>query len=189
MSFINWFLRHSCGQFYADVDPKFIEEVSKEPEISALFDNIDETLKIVLTDDFKANNIDKELVRQAIKLYGIAHSKYLTMEEGQKQMLEKWEKGLFPRCPRSLCHGGTCLPCGICDELGKNKMKLFCPNCTDIYNYDSICSDFIDGAHFGMKWIHFLIDKYPILTPENPPEKFVPQVYGFQVYLPESSPQ
>lgn len=189
MSFIEWFHSRSCGQFFAHVDPEFIVEASKDQEICKHIDKIEESLKIVLSTDFNPETTDKELVHQATDLYGLAHKKYLTTEEGQKQMIEKKEKSLFPRCPRLLCHGEVCLPCGICDEIGKEKMKLFCPNCTDIYEYDGLCSKDIDGAYFGKKWIHIIIDKYPSLTPENPPEEFIPQVYGFQVYLPESSPK
>ena len=62
---------------------------------------------------------------------------------------------------------------------------MFCPNCTDVYNYDSN----IDGAYFGPDWVHFLMNEpHDDFIPKDLPESYTPHVFGFNVYLPSNAP-
>ena len=41
---------------------------------------------------------------------------------------------------------------------------------------------FIDGACFGNSWVHLFLQKYPEIVPKQNPEKYVPRLFGYQLY-------
>ncbi|KAH0794422.1 Casein kinase II regulatory subunit family protein [Histomonas meleagridis] len=177
------FFSQQKGDFLVDIDTEFIKKEAEE--FRNKISDFDYALKVILSQNLNPDEHDKEMLAQAEILYGLIHQKYLLTEEGQKKMIEKFQNGVFPRCPRSFCHNKSCFPCGISCDIGVDKMKIFCPNCTDFYDYEGV--EDIDGAYFGDKWIHFLVHNHPEITPAEPPEVYVPLVFGFQVYIPTAS--
>lgn len=59
--------------------------------------------------------------------------------------MEKYEQGHFGACPRVFCHSTHVLPCGRADMPGVDTVKLYCPNCGDIYAPPSSKYASVDG--------------------------------------------
>jgi len=58
---------------------------------------------------------------------------------------ERFEQNAFGICPRVFCQGQAVLPCGRVDTPGIDTVKLFCPNCQDIYGPMSTKYQGVDG--------------------------------------------
>lgn len=65
------------------------------------------------------------------------------------KQLEKYEQGDFGLCPRVFCHSTHVLPCGRSDMPGIDTVKLYCPNCGDIYSPPSSKYSQVDGELCG----------------------------------------
>lgn len=63
---------------------------------------------------------------------------------------EKFEQSSFGGCPRVFCHGQPVIPCGRTDTPGLDTVKLFCPNCQDIYGPPSSKYSSVDGESDGV---------------------------------------
>jgi hypothetical protein len=59
--------------------------------------------------------------------------------------VDKYESGIFGSCPRVYCVGCNVVPCGRSDLPGMDTVKLFCPNCNDIYVPPSSRFQGVDG--------------------------------------------
>lgn len=62
--------------------------------------------------------------------------------------LEKYDGGVFGICPRVYCMGTSVVPCGRSDIPGLDTVKLFCPNCNDLYVPPSSRFQGVDGTLF-----------------------------------------
>lgn len=67
----------------------------------------------------------------------------------------------FGVCPRVFCYGQAVLPCGRADTPGLDTVKLFCPNCQDIYSPLSQKYSGVDGAFFGSTFPTLFFQAYP----------------------------
>jgi casein kinase II subunit beta len=119
--------------------------------------------------------------QQTELLYGLLHARYLLTEAGWTRVLAKYRNGDFGRCPRVLCYRTVCLPYGITDELNEHSVKLFCPNCSDVYTVSDPALAKVDGAFFGPSWVTPFLQKYPEIVPSEEPEVYVPRVFGVRV--------
>lgn len=98
-------------------------------------------------------------------LYGLVHQRYILTRAGLTAMVcilfqkglpskpltrrvqvEKYEAGQFGTCPRVLCSSSCVVPCGRSDLPGLDTVKLYCPNCSDIYAPPSSRFQGVDGA-------------------------------------------
>ena len=60
--------------------------------------------------------------------------------------VDKYENGTFGSCPRVFCNGTHVVPCGRSDLPGYDTVKLYCPNCNDIYAPPSSRFQGVDGT-------------------------------------------
>jgi casein kinase II subunit beta len=120
-------------------------------------------------------------------LYGLLHARYLLTAAGQQKMLDKLREDIYPKCPRVLCAGCRCLPYGTSADIGQSNVKGFCPNCQDIYSIADDRFACMDGAFFGPTWVLPFLARYPFLVPPDPPQKYVPRIFGFRVAPPEAT--
>ncbi len=103
------------------------------------------------------------------------------------EQVEKYENGVFGSCPRVYCLGCNVVPCGRSDMPGLDTVKLYCPNCNDIYvppssrfqgvdgkSYLSPCGAVLTvvipcfltkGAFFGTTFPHLFFQTYRELAP------------------------
>lgn len=132
------------------------------------------------------------------------------MSIAEECQVEKYELGHFGACPRVFCHATNVLPCGRSDVPGVDTVKLFCPNCGDIYGPPSSKYQAVDGAFFGTTFAPLFFQTYPellaapfyaspsgsetpvggqVFTNPNPHggqkaalgKVYVPRIYGFKV--------
>jgi casein kinase II subunit beta len=82
---------------------------------------------------------------------------YLDLSRGVDSVciiqVDKYEQGIFGVCPRVYCVGCNVVPCGRSDLPGLDTVKLFCPNCNDIYIPPSSRFQGVDGSVL----IHFVV--------------------------------
>src|ERR1700691_1087862 len=81
---------------------------------------------------------------------GNCMSSYLSRGLGSIRVfkVEKYEASIFGVCPRVYCLGCNVVPCGRSDLPGLDTVKLFCPNCNDIYIPPSSRFQGVDGNIF-----------------------------------------
>jgi len=114
---------------------------------------------------------------------------------------EKYESGVFGICPRVYCVSCNVVPCGRVDIPGNDTVKLYCPNCNDIYvppssrfqGVDGACVSFlyrliynsyILGAFFGTTFPHLFFQTYREWAPA--PFWIVPSFVGGSPLSPRS---
>jgi len=69
------------------------------------------------------------------------------MEAQIATQVDKYEAGIFGLCPRVYCQGTNVVPCGRSDLPGLDTVKLYCPNCHDIYAPPSSRYQGVDGVY------------------------------------------
>ncbi|CEP17796.1 hypothetical protein [Parasitella parasitica] len=117
----------------------------------------------------------------AFMLYGLIHQRYLLTRSGLRLMAERYSSGQFGTCPRYHCNDSPVLPMGQFDETGRERVRLYCPRCLDIYNPPSSIHRCVDGAHFGSTYCNLLFLTYPELVPSPNSHIYQPRIFGFRV--------
>ncbi len=79
--------------------------------------------------------------------------------------IDKYENNAFGTCPRVHCRSTNVVPCGRSDVPGYDTVKLYCPNCNDIYAPPSSRYQGVDGAFFGTTFAHLFFQSYRELAP------------------------
>lgn len=128
----------------------------------------------------------EDIEKSAEVIYGIVHSRFLSTRSGLNAVREKYNAGVYPKCPRVKCREVACLPYGVSEVVGKIGLHFFCPNCCDVYRIreSPFCS--IDGAFFGSSYLHVFLNKYPDIKAHGPIQVYVPKIYGFKVLKEDS---
>jgi len=117
-------------------------------------------------------------------LYGLFHQRYILTRGGLQSMVEKYEAGQFGTCPRVYCVASHVVPCGRSDLPGIDTVKLYCPNCHDIYTPPSSRFQGVDGAFFGTTFAHLFFQTYrelapaPYMSPNTPSTSNSPAISG-----------
>lgn len=107
------------------------------------------------------NEISDTIIREAFRLYGLIHSRYIISPNGLSRMYQKYSLGHFGQCHRLLCNGANLLPVSYGDRHLRSQVILFCPNCEDLYVPDMQIDSLIDGTFFGASFPHILLLTYP----------------------------
>lgn len=157
LTWISWFCSLAGHQYFAEVSEEFIEDEFNLTGLNFLVPFYREALEMILDiepqDSLKIPDIS--IVESSAELlYGLIHQRYIITRQGMQQMVEKFEQGHFGICPRIFCNSQFTLPCGRSDLPGLDTVKLFCPNCLDIYTPPSSRFHGIDGAFFGTTFPH-----------------------------------
>ncbi|EAY11737.1 Casein kinase II regulatory subunit family protein [Trichomonas vaginalis G3] len=187
-SWIDWYLSEPRGKYQVKIDKEYIMNAFNYYGIRQKVNLFSAALELMVKNYYQPINIDEDdkskqiiIEQQAEMLYGLIHARYLLTNEGLTKMYEKYINGCFPKCPRKLCKGMTCLPYGVSDELNEYSVKLFCPSCKEIYNMPDNSMATVDGAYFGPSWVNLFISKYSSLFKNINIEKYVPKIYGFRI--------
>ena len=122
-----------------------------------------------------------EIYQEATDLYGLLHNRFIQTPKGLSLMREKILNNVFGVCPRLLCGGQNVMPIGMSEALKHSRVKVYCPQCEDVYISKKKCED-IDGAYFGPSFPFILVKTHPDLVPKEKPKEFVPSIYGFKLY-------
>lgn len=186
-SWINWFCSRKQHIFYTEVDEKFIEDTFNLIGLNAHVQLYKETLEIILDlepDDEMYNRVpDLSLLEPSAELlYGLIHQRYILTKQGMYQMYEKYQLGHFGKCPRFFCDDCHLLPCGQHDLPKNSSVRLFCPNCMDIYIPPNPKHQNIDGAHFGSTFPHLFLHTFPDIVKKIEPVTYTPKLFGFRIH-------
>jgi casein kinase II subunit beta len=132
-------------------------------------------------------DVDRAAIqRAAVRLYGLVHARFLLTQgekQGLDQMYEKYSRQEFPRCPRTFCEGHVCLPFGPSEEPDESVLRIFCPNCREVYSADDPVCEQIDGAYFGPSWVNLFIQEYQTkgVVKKGPLKKPPIRLFGFRI--------
>ncbi|KAH3677054.1 hypothetical protein WICMUC_001960 [Wickerhamomyces mucosus] len=169
--------------YYVEVAPEFIEDEFNLTGLSSIVPFYREALDLILDFEPEANVkiSDLPLIQHSAELlYGLIHSRYIITKQGLNAMSEKYQKGQFGQCPRYYCNGCKLLPTGRYDSPGMETVRLFCPNCFDLYLPNSSRYLNIDGAFFGTTFSGFFLKMFDLDKP-NLKKQFELKIFGFKV--------
>ncbi|WVF67701.1 hypothetical protein IAT40_002460 [Kwoniella sp. CBS 6097] len=167
ITWINWYTSLPGHDYFCDVHEDFIEDDFNLTGLQAMVPFFKEALEMVLDvePDAESSNLpDISIVESSAELlYGLVHQRFILTKVGLSCMVEKYEAGHFGACPRVFCHATPVLPCGRADMPGIDTVKLYCPNCGDIYAPPSSKYASVDGAFFGTTFAPLFFQQYPEL--------------------------
>ncbi|KAG8898176.1 casein kinase 2 regulatory subunit [Tulasnella sp. 403] len=168
LTWIAWFCSLPGHEYFCEVSEDFIEDDFNLTGLASLVPFWKEAMEMVL--DVEAEDSlkipDVTIVESSAELlYGLVHQRYILTRPGLQAMVEKYEAGHFGTCPRVYCHSTHVAPCGRTDLPGLDTVKLYCPNCNDIYTPPSSRFQGVDGAFFGTTFPHLLFQTFRELAP------------------------
>ncbi|KAI0940020.1 hypothetical protein AcV5_001239 [Taiwanofungus camphoratus] len=169
LTWISWFCSLPGHEYFCEVSDDFIEDDFNLTGLNAMVPFWKEAMEMVLDvePDEDASKIpDVSIVEASAELlYGLVHQRFILTRAGLQAMVDKYEAGMFGSCPRVYCNGCNVVPCGRSDLPGLDTVKLFCPNCLDIYTPPSSRFQGVDGAFFGTTFAHLFFQSYRELAP------------------------
>ncbi|WWC90347.1 uncharacterized protein L201_005280 [Kwoniella dendrophila CBS 6074] len=167
LTWINWYTSLPGHDYFCDVHEDFIEDDFNLTGLQAMVPFFKEALEMVLDvepEEDSSKIPDVSIVESSAELlYGLVHQRFILTKVGLSCMVEKYEAGHFGACPRVFCHATPVLPCGRADMPGIDTVKLYCPNCGDIYSPPSSKYASVDGAFFGTTFAPLFFQQYPEL--------------------------
>jgi len=186
LTWITWFCSLPGHEYFCEVTEDFIEDDFNLTGLNALVPFWKEAMEMVLdVEPEDALKIpDVSIVESSAELlYGLVHQRYILTRPGLQAMVEKYEAGHFGICPRVFCNSTHVAPCGRYDLPGLDTVKLYCPNCNDIYTPPSSRYQGVDGAFFGTTFAPLLFQTYRELSPAS---YYPPRSHGQSSTLPDS---
>ena len=183
---IEWFCELDGNDYLLQVDEEYIRDQFNLYGIRQKIKNYDQAMEMILgqdvpdSDDFRDPDYLANY-ESAMDLYGLIHSRYILSPKGLALMREKYLMGTFGVWPRVKCKRHYTMPIGSSNNLNESRVKIYWPKCQEIYIPKHGSID-IDGAYFGPGFPFALMQAYPELVPEDGPEKFMPQLYGFKIF-------
>ncbi|CAG8456022.1 7776_t:CDS:2 [Ambispora leptoticha] len=185
LTWISWFCSLTGHDYFAEVAEDFIEDDFNLTGLNSMVPFYKEALEMILDvepEEETPKVPDVSIVESSAELlYGLIHQRYIITRQGLQQMVEKYESSHFGTCPRYHCQMCPVVPCGQNDIPSVETVKLFCPNCLDLYTPPSSRYHNIDGAYFGTTFPHLLFQLYPDLLPRTPNIIYEPRIFGFKV--------
>ncbi|KMZ61899.1 Casein kinase II beta-4 subunit, putative, expressed [Zostera marina] len=162
-SWITWFCKKRGKNFLCRVNEDFIKDEFNLNGLRKVVPYYDLALNTILDEEVPywiEEEVDDNILKHSAEmLYGLIHARYILTPRGLKAMSEKFENADFGFCPRVLCKNQYCLPVGISDKPHKEFIKIYCPNCQDVY--DTFQKNKLDGAYVGTTFPHLFYMYFP----------------------------
>ncbi|ORZ07638.1 casein kinase II, regulatory subunit [Absidia repens] len=182
---IDWFLGLSGNEYFCKVDDSFILDRFNLTKLDESMPRFYLQALDMLTDNFDYREYEQgtrvEIEKMARHLYGLIHARFILTGTGMAKMKLKYEQAIYGSCPRYLCKNQSLLPVGISDQPLTTSVKLFCPQCEDVYNVRSSQHASLDGAYFGTTFAHLFLQTHPSLAPTKSSDHYVPRIFGFKL--------
>lgn len=183
---VDWFLGGKGHEYFCDVGVDYIRDRFNLTGLNQYVERVS-LLVDIITDRQQINEDQPADVRLQLEdnakfLYALIHARYIITLKGLNKMMEKYRNGDFGFCPRVHCKLTPMLPIGLSDTPRVASVKLYCPNCEDIYNPKSNRHASIDGAFFGTSFPAMFFQTYPELVPCHSVDIFTPKIFGFQMH-------
>ncbi|TDL29561.1 hypothetical protein BD410DRAFT_29422 [Rickenella mellea] len=168
LTWISWFCSLPGHEYFCEVTEDFIEDEFNLTGLNSMVPFWKEAMEMVLDvepeDSLKIPDVS--IVEASAELmYGLIHQRYILTRFGLNAMAEKYEAGQFGTCPRVYCLACHVVPCGRSDMPGLDTVKLYCPNCNDIFTPPSSKFQGVDGAFFGTTFAHLFFQTFPQFAP------------------------
>ncbi|ORY00336.1 hypothetical protein K493DRAFT_104055 [Basidiobolus meristosporus CBS 931.73] len=185
VSWVTWFCSLSGNEYLIEVADAFLEDDFNFTGLGSTVPFYQEALEMILDiePEREYSGADTSLIESsAERLYGLIHQRYILTRQGMNQMATKYEQGDFGHCPRYYCNETPMIPAGRSDSLGVEPVKLYCPNCLDLYTPPSSRFQSLDGAFFGTTFAHiFFMTFCPSIYTHFNTATYTPRIYGFKV--------
>lgn len=197
---IHRFCTELGNDFFCEVDKDFIKDFSNLVGLEEVISHFEEALDIILdkrkstrveTITSKISNgsnglgqttFDKSLNKTTEKLYSLIHARFILTDRGCKKMLYKYLQGDFGHCPRVLCSNSNVLPVGMSDRPGEESVKVYCPQCNEVYFPRLLKHSYVDGAAFGRSFPHMFFMVFPEYRPMKSTQRYTPRLHGFKIH-------
>lgn len=181
------FCRAVGHDYFVEVAEEFIDDDFNLTGLGQLVPHYKDALELIL--DLEPEQPIKVpaipiIEHSAELLYGLIHARYIITRQGLQQMYEKYRYQHFGTCPRYYCHGTALLPVGRHDMPGFETVRLYCPNCMDVYIPPNSRYLGIDGAFFGTSFAGLFLKTYPEVEEScrnRPWQQFELKIYGFRI--------
>lgn len=186
-SWISLFCSMFGHDYFVEVAPEFIEDDFNLTGLSSVVPFFRDALDVILDlePEVPIKQTNAPLVEHAAELlYGSIHARYILTKAGLRAMAEKYEDNCFGTCPRYYCQGMHLLPIGRYDQPGIETVRLYCPNCNDIYLPSSSRYLNIDGAFFGTSFAGMFMKMFPEIQrqcAERTKDQFELKLFGFKL--------
>lgn len=170
--------------FYCRVPDEFIEDNFNVTGLSEIVPHYEHAIRFVLSGKYNANVglTAMAVERSANILYGLIHARYAMTAEGIAIVRSKYLNREYGVCPRAFCKGARVLPIGLSDKMEVASVKVFCPQCNDVYESKASRNDHLDGAFFGTGLPHMMFMMYPELRPLPLANQFEARLFGFKLH-------
>jgi len=179
---VEWFCNLDGNEMLCEVDRSYIEDGFNLYGLRQHVPNFQNVLDIIL-DNSVDDNLDPMMAQAAYLLYGLIHARFITTSRGLEVMYKKYRTGDFGRCPRMLCKDQFVVPAGIYDHPNKEKVKVYCPKCGQVYGVPTNPGEQgLDGSFFGTTFPHLFFLTFNRLIPEPCTETYIPRVFGFKIH-------
>lgn len=188
-TWVEWFCSTPQGKYFVQIDQNFIRDNFNFTGLRSYFSSsknaYSNALEMIRGECIPENKRDgnlAEIEKDAKKLYGLVHARYLTTTTALKEIKKKYESTeYFESCPRVSCNKTRCLPYGVTEEPDRQKLRMYCPCCREVYiAEDELCST-IDGAYFGHSYLLLFLQIYPGFVKK--PMKTELRLFGFKIEL------
>ncbi|KAL7067027.1 casein kinase II regulatory subunit family protein [Cryptosporidium serpentis] len=185
VTWIEWFCSLKRSEFFIEVDDDYIMDDFNLTGLSEHVIYYDDALDMILDridDDFSEDEIGT-VEASAQLLYGLIHARYILTSKGMHLIFEKYQTQKYGTCPNVACNNFPLLPIGLSDSPNVNSCKVYCPQCSEVYNPKSSRLSVIDGAFFGTSFAPLFTIQYGLGTTRNKElEYYIPKIYGFAVF-------
>ena len=191
-NWIHWFCKLRGNEYFAEIDDEFIKNDENLVGIK-----IKDHIKTLLSEKPRDSTLTRELIEELQdirEIYGLIHKRFIYTPLGMGIMREKFLDGIFGYCPRILCNKQVLLPVGLSEDVRYNQVKMFCPQCQEVYkprdlfygygNGGKIYKfDLPDGIYFGTSFPQAFLMNFPDLDPRrNDNQRYIPKLYGFRIF-------
>lgn len=186
-SWISWFCNRKGNEFFCEVSEDFLLDRFNLTGLSEMVIPFTQAYETIINDtlldlsEYVVSGSIGVTEKSAELLYGLVHARYILTNEGILKMMEKFEREHFGTCPRTICNSQPMLPIGLSDAINNSSVKLYCPQCNDVYNPRSRYNS-VDGAFFGTGFPHMFFMAQPHMRPLIINDKFEPRLYGFKIH-------
>lgn len=173
-------------EIFAKVDEDFLLDDFNLKGLSSYVPNLRHAIYFILSYELSDSEEDpaeteQDIEKYAEMTYGLVHARYIQTLKGMKQMLLRYQKGVFGTCPRVCCEHQPLLPYGVSEVPGIAPVRFYCSRCQDLYAAQKTKHEGIDGSFFGPNFALMFTVNYPLLF-AKPKQKFVGTICGFKMH-------